>query len=259
VVQSASRVDRACEGVHGVKEKRICWLSAGVSSFITGYLERDKIDEFIYIDIDDQHPDSMRFIKDCEKTLDKKITVLKSPYGCVENAIRAFGSIENINSHFYPCTGWLKKRVRKEYELDNAGYALIYVWGMDCTEHKRAERLREQNPGQEHQFPLLDRCLTKEDAHSMCEKLGIKRPLMYDLGYSNNNCIGCVKGGMGYWNKIRTDFPDVFEKRAKLERDIGNSIFKNFYLDELPRDAGRMSDEIMPECSLFCMMAENIL
>ncbi len=37
---------------------------------------------------------------------------------------------------------------------------------------------------------------------------------MYDLGYPNNNCIGCVKGGMGYWNKIRKDFPEVFQKRA---------------------------------------------
>ena len=37
------------------------------------------------------------------------------------------------------------------------------------------------------------------------------RPLMYDLGYPNNNCIGCVKGGMGYWNHIRKDFPEVFE------------------------------------------------
>ena len=33
------------------------------------------------------------------------------------------------------------------------------------------------------------------------------------MGYNNNNCIGCIKGGMGYWNKIRVDFPEVFEKR----------------------------------------------
>lgn len=65
-----------------------CWLSAGVSSFIAGWLVRDTVDEFIYIDIDDQHPDSMRFIKDCEKALNKPITILKSKYGSVENVIR---------------------------------------------------------------------------------------------------------------------------------------------------------------------------
>ena len=67
----------------------------------------------------------------------------------------------------------------------------------------------------------------KEVFGGISERLGIKRPIMYDLGYSNNNCIGCVKGGMGYWNKIREDFPEVFQARAKLEREIGRSC-KNF-------------------------------
>lgn len=63
------------------KDYKVCWLSAGVSSFIAGYLNdtaiftngegkeyrRTPIDEWIYIDIKDQHPDSMRFIRDCEK------------------------------------------------------------------------------------------------------------------------------------------------------------------------------------------------
>ena len=50
---------------------------------------------------------------------------------------------------------------------------------------------------------------------------------MYDMGYPNNNCIGCVKGGMGYWNHIRKDFPEVFDSRAKLEReDFGYSTNK---------------------------------
>ena len=63
-----------------MKKLKVCWISAGVSSFIAGYLERDTIDKFIYIDIDDQQEDSMRFIKDCEKILDKEIELLKSSY-----------------------------------------------------------------------------------------------------------------------------------------------------------------------------------
>lgn len=61
-----------------------------MSSFIAGYLERDTIDEFIYIDIDNQHPDSMRFIKDCERVLRREIKILKSNYRSVENVIRQF-------------------------------------------------------------------------------------------------------------------------------------------------------------------------
>lgn len=55
-----------------MKKLKVCWISAGVSSFVAGYLERDTIDEYIYIDIEDQHEDSMRFVLDCEKFWGRK-------------------------------------------------------------------------------------------------------------------------------------------------------------------------------------------
>lgn len=236
------------------KKLTVAWMSAGVSSFIAAYLMRDEIDKFIYIDIDDQHPDSMRFIKDCEKLLGKEVEILKSPYGSVENACRACGEMRIAKSGFAPCTAWLKKRVRKEWEYEHRDYELRYVWGMDCNEKHRAEVLRDTMFEFEHCFPLIDRNLTKADAHGMSAMLGLKRPLMYDLGYNNNNCIGCVKGGMGYWNKIRVDFPEVFESRAKLERELNSRCLKECFLDELDPNRGRMSDEIMEDCSIFCML-----
>ena len=51
-------------------------MSAGISSFMAGYLA-DNVDEWIYIDIADQHEDSMRFIHDCEKAIGKEIQILK--------------------------------------------------------------------------------------------------------------------------------------------------------------------------------------
>lgn len=191
----------------------------------------------------------MRFIKDCEKYLGK-IEILKSPYGCVENVIRDKHYINGI--HGAPCTMELKKKVRLLWEQGKGD--LTYVWGFDCNEKRRAERMVEGFPEYHHEFPLIDHNLTKEDAHGICERLGIKRPIMYDLGYSNNNCIGCVKGGMGYWNKIRKDFPEVFEKRAKLEREVGHSCINGVYLDELDPNVGR-TNEINAECSLLCELA----
>lgn len=70
------------------KKLTVCWISAGVSSFVAGWLKRDSIDEWIYIDIDDQHEDSIRFIRDCEKVLGKKIQIVKSrEYRCVEDCL----------------------------------------------------------------------------------------------------------------------------------------------------------------------------
>lgn len=241
--------------VVGVKEKRkVCWLSAGVSSFIAGYLAKG-VDEYIYIDIENQHPDSMRFIKDCEKFLNKPVQILKSPYGSVENVIQQFRYINGANGA--KCTQILKKRVRKEWEDTHKDYDITYVWGFDIEEKSRAERLNESMPEFEHEYPLIEENLTKQDAHAILDRLEIKRPVMYDLGYQNNNCVGCVKGGMGYWNKIRKDFPEVFDRMAKLEREVGHSCIKGVFLDELSPDRGRIEDEIMQECGIMCYLALN--
>lgn len=231
---------------------KVCWISAGVSSFIAGYLAKD-VDKFVYIDIDNQHPDSMRFIKDCEKALGKEIEVLKSPYGSVQNVIQAFRFING--TYGAKCTDVLKKRVRKEWEYEHRGDDITYIWGFDCTEKHRADRLRETVIEYQHEFPLIDHNLTKEDTHGMLAALGIKRPMMYDLGYKNNNCIGCVKGGMGYWNKIRVDFPEVFQRMAKLEREVGHSCINGVFLDELDPDRGRIDEEIAEECGIMCYVA----
>lgn len=235
------------------KALKVCWISAGVSSFIAGWLLRDSVDKYIYIDIDDQHPDSKRFIHDCEKALGKDVEILRSEYGSVENVIRAMGCVNT--PHGAPCTGILKKRVRKKWEYEHRDYDITYVWGMDCTEKHRADRLKETMFEFHHEFPLIERNIDKRDCHAMLHMLGINRPVMYDMGYNNNNCIGCAKGGMGYWNKIRIDFPEVFESRAKLERLIGHSFINGVFLDELEPGRGRMQDEISVECGIMCYLA----
>lgn len=229
---------------------------------MAGYLAGD-VDEWIYIDIDDQHPDSMRFIRDCEAAVGKEIRILRSKeYRCVEDCVRVYGSFKNARNGFSPCTNWLKKRVRKEWEQENSSYDLTYVWGFDMLEKNRAERTVEANPQAEHEFPLIDRSLSKEEVHGLFDRtFRFPRPAMYDMGYPNNNCIGCVKGGMGYWNRIRKDFPAVFESRAKLERTVGHSMLKDkngpVYLDELDPDRGDMNTEIFPECGIMCYLAQK--
>jgi len=243
-----------------MEKMKVCWISAGVSSFVSGYLEKDTIDKFIYVHIDDQHPDSLRFIDDCEKVLGREIEKLQSNLKCVDNVISCFMF---INSRWgAKCTDILKKRVRKEWELEHRGKDLTYVWGYDCTEKHRADAIIEADPDHKHQFPLIERSLSKADSHGILRQLEIKRPVMYDLGYQNNNCIGCVKGGMGYWNKIRIDFPEVFARRATQERLVGHSCLTEkingkavpVFLDELSPERGRIEDEIMDDCSIACWL-----
>ena len=231
---------------------KVCWFSTGISSFVACYFAKD-VDEIIYTHVSNQHPDSLRFLKDCEKILGRKITILQSEeYRSVDEVIE---KTRCINTPFgAPCTKKLKRDVRKKWEIDNPDHH-IYVWGYDRNEIARANRIVESMSDYEHEFPLIENNISKSDAHGIAERLGLKRPVMYDMGYRNNNCIGCIKGGMGYWNKIREDFPEVFARRAAQEREIGHSCLKGIYLDELDPKAGNIKQEVMEECGIFCQLA----
>jgi len=233
--------------------KTVAWFSGGGSSAVSIKLIIDEIDEIKYIHIDDQHEDTMRFVKDCEGWFGKEVGIMQSPYKNVENAVFMHGKGYINGVAGANCTRWLKKRVRREWELDQKE-KLTYIWGMDVNEATRAERLCEAMKEQEHRFPLIEKNITKEHAHQIMTASGIKRPAMYDLGYHNNNCVGCVKGGMGYWNKIRVDFPEVFAKRAEMERRVGRSCINGTFLDELDPERGRHDPPIVDDCGIFCEM-----
>jgi len=230
----------------------VSWFSAGVSSAVATKLAIERIDQIIYIHIDDHHPDTLRFVDECQEWFGKTILTMQSPYKNVNNALLGAGGRGYVNGVAgAPCTRFLKRRVRKEWELKQKG-KLIYVWGMDKTESHRAEKLKAAMPEQRHLFPLIEQRITKQEAHGILKASGINRPAMYELGYHNNNCIGCVKGGMGYWNMIRKDFPGIFASRAAIEREVGGTCIKGVYLDELEENRGKKGGPICDDCGIFC-------
>jgi hypothetical protein len=229
----------------------ISWFSAGVSSAIATKYAIDKYGEIkiIYIHIDDQHKDTMRFVNDCQSWFGQEIEILQSEIRDVKTALLKAGF---VNSPYgSPCTRILKKSVRSEWERNN-NYHFHYIWGYDLNEQSRADRIVASMSDHDHEFPLIDNGICKSTAHGMLERSGINRPEMYDMGYPNNNCIGCVKGGMGYWDAIRRDFPSVFHEMCEVEKTIGGQVFKQFPLSELPFGAGRTHKIIVPDCGLFC-------
>ena len=56
----------------------------------------------------------------------------------------------------------------------------------------------------------------------MVQEAGLQVPRMYELGYKNNNCFktGCVQGGIGYWQKIKREYPLKFEAMAQMEHEL---------------------------------------
>lgn len=233
----------------------IAWFSCGATSAVACKLALSMYDNVnvVYIDTGSGHSDNLRFIHDCENWYGRKIEVIRSSE--YVNVFDVISKRRFINSPFgAACTDVLKKRVRFEYEKKVGGW-FGQVWGFDFCKREinRAIRFKQQYPQTKPLFPLIEKRLSKNECLGILKMAGIEIPEMYELGYANNNCIGCVKGGAGYWNKIRLDFPDVFYKMSLLERSVGHSCMKNMFLDELQTDVGKY-ESVVPECGLFCQL-----
>jgi len=237
-----------------MKTLNVSWFSSGVSSAVATKLAVNALDKILYTHIDDQHEDTLRFVKDCELWFGKEVEILSAELPSVEASCRNAGGKGYINGIAgASCTKTLKRDVRKKWEREvGRDFRLCYYWGFDYGELSRVDRVHQSLPEYNHKFPLVEQKIGKVEAHEILKASGIKRPAMYELGYHNNNCIGCVKGGAGYWNKIRQDFPEVFANRAKMEREIGASCMNGLYLDELDENAGRHNAAILDDCGLLC-------
>jgi hypothetical protein len=198
-----------------------------------------------------EHPDNVRFLADVEQWIGRKITLLRSSdYGDIFDVFDKTGWL--LGHGMARCTIELKRNVREQYQ--QAGD--VHCFGMTADEGARVERFKRDNPEIYVAFPLIDAGLTKQDCINMILRAGIEIPAMYKLGYKNNNCIGCVKGGKGYWNKIRRDFPEHFARMATQERKMNARVFKDVWLDELPPDAGRYESDFDIECGVTCNISD---
>ena len=240
----------------------VCQFSCGAASAVATKLALAQYGdrcEIINAFLKNEHPDNRRFLIDCEAWFGRKITVLRDEkYGA--DIVQVFRRKQFMNGiHGAPCSRELKRKLMDEWKQPND----VMVFGYTAEEADRLEDFRERNPDRAVIAPLIDAGLGKEDCKAMIERAGIELPLMYRLGYDNANCIGCVKGGEGYWRAIRQDFPDQFNELADIQESIGKGayLFRNrktgerYSLRQIPAGPARRNESI-PSCSFFCEMAE---
>lgn len=237
--------------------RTVCWFSAGAASAIATKIAMTEGPVTIaYVDPGSEHPDNARFLDECEEWFGQRIERMRS-----ERYVDTWQVWTERRFLVGPagalCTAELKKKVRYGFERPDDRQ----VFGYTAEERHRANRFRDQNPAVDLWCPLIDRDLGKSDCLAMIDRAGIRLPVMYELGYRNNNCIGCPKGGIGYWNKIRQDFPETFDRMALLERELGHSVLKDaagpIWLDALDPDRGNHATEPDFSCSLMCALAEE--
>lgn len=242
----------------------VVWFSCGAASAValkkTIELYGDThIIRAVNNPVPEEHPDNRRFLDDVAKWCNIKIESAintKYPSTSIKDVFDKRKYISGVAGA--PCTLELKKNARKEWEANNHHDYL--VMGFTSEEKNRYERFKLSE--RDNILPvLIDLNLTKEDCFEIIEKAGVALPKIYEHGFPNANCIGCVKSASPtYWNLVRREFPEVFKDRAEQSRRIGARIVKvkgkRVFLDELPQDAyGRNIKRYLKksvDCGIFC-------
>lgn len=254
-----------CKPCGGIMTRIVCQFSCGAASAIATKIilaqhgaENDV--RIINAYLKNEHPDNRRFLTDCEQWFGRTVTVLRDEkYGA--DTVQVFRRKRYMKGmHGAPCSRELKSKLLDDWRMPSD----FIVLGYTAEESGRLDDFRERNPDLNVLAPLIDGGLGKEDCKSMIERAGIELPLMYRLGYDNANCIGCVKGGEGYWRAIREDFPAEFEELAAVQDEIGEGayLFRNrktgerYSLRQIKPGPARRN-EALPACSFFCEIAEQ--
>lgn len=245
-------------------DRLLCSFSCGAASAVATKVAIDRNNgrlpvHIVYFDTGSEHPDNERFLADCEKWFGHAVATHKNPK--YEDTWDVFRKERFLASpQGAKCTTVLKKHLADKIERVSD----LHAFGFDASEGARASRFWTNQPEVMGWFPLIDAGLSKADCFAALEHAGIALPAMYKLGYRNNNCIGCVKGGAGYWNKIRKDFPDVFARMAVQERELGMPLVKatvkgerlRVFLDELDPTVGRYESEPSLSCGIVCQQVD---
>jgi len=237
----------------------VVWFSCGAASAAALKLTVDRFRgedvRAVNQPIAEEHPDNRRFLRDvaawCGVTIEE-FTAAKFP---AASAVEVWDRRKAmVFPHGAPCTVHLKKEARQEWEAIHKPD--WHVLGFTAEERDRHERftLTERS----NVLPvLIDAAMTKAHCGDMIRAAGIKLPAIYDHGFPNANCLGCVKAtSPTYWNHLRREFPAVFDQRAEQSRRLGVRLVRvndeRIFLDELdPAVRGEPMWQ-MPPCSLFC-------
>lgn len=259
--------------------KILAWWSGGITSaaackIVIDQYGKDCVD-VVFIDTMNEHPDTYRFLMDCEQWYNKPIKFIKNPnYTDIREVWLKYLSLNVANGAI--CSSELKRATRIKYQKEHDYDHQVFGFEFGKKEFNRAESMKLNYPDSKPIFPLLQMGMYKEDCIKYVQDAGIEVPMTYKMGYNNNNCFqtGCVQGGIGYWQQIKRQEPKKFYRMAVWEhlltdlkgepvtmlRDRGQGKSGKLFLvphldypdiNDISQKKGRPTEPLM-ECNGFC-------
>lgn len=231
-------------------KNRILFFSGGLSSFLVAhYLKTTYKDDNIVLYFTDtlwEDEDLYRFIHEVSDKLELPLLIHSQDINPVELMIKRHTLFSN---RFGVCSVVLKMRVARNYlfkkkkpkiekwhnrkHLKNQNFidgATLY-FGISFEEIHRKKAIEENWKPFTTEFPLTKLYL---DANDILLNYNIKKPRLYAMGFSHNNCKArCVKAGISHFKTLYNVDRKTFDEIENIESTL--SAFVGAY-HELKKD-----------------------
>jgi len=207
-----------------------------------------------------EHKDIKRFKLEVADSLGIKITYANMEGWETSSPLKVCRDIKafKVGNGTALCTYYLKTKPFNKWLNEN--YPVIkgemnkditLLYGFDKQETSRIQRRIGVLTGKGYKtdYPLA---FWDKPIQNIAE-VGIKKPSTYKL-FRHANCIGCLKAGKQQWYLVYCLYPEIWQEAIEAEKEIGYSILKDTYLEELESKFKRMkcrgivpSETMMPQ------------
>ncbi|WP_103108556.1 phosphoadenosine phosphosulfate reductase domain-containing protein [Brevibacillus reuszeri] len=234
-------------------KNHIIFCSGGSASFaVADYVKSEYPEDNIVLYFTDtlwENEDLYRFIKEASDKLELPILTHSLGLNPIE---LMFEKKLVFNSRIGECSKVLKIKVASDFlkkgikppveEWRNGQYlkqedftsdATLY-FGIGIEELHREESIVKNWAPFQVEMPLIEKHI---DIDAVFRKHDIKKPLLYDLGFSHNNCNGrCVKAGQSHFLNLKMKQPEVFQDLMEKEHYMMIYVSSYRYLMKIESD-----------------------
>ncbi|ADO59955.2 hypothetical protein PPSC2_28410 (plasmid) [Paenibacillus polymyxa SC2] len=234
-------------------QNHIIFFSGGKASFaVADFVKRMYPEDNIvlyFTDVMWENEDLYRFIKEASDKL--QLPLLTHSKGI--NPLQLMFEKKLVyNSRIGDCSKILKMQVasrflkkgkrpkveywrNKKYLVDDDFIqdAILY-FGIGFDELHRQDAIIKNWKPFKVSMPLIDNYI---DIDEVLTSYKICQPIMYDLGFSHNNCNGrCVKAGQGHYKNLKIKMPDIFKKIMEQEHHLKICVSAYRYIKSIESD-----------------------
>lgn len=208
----------------------ICFFSSGAASWLASKRVSQKFGTdnlyLVFADTGIEDEDNYRFLLESSANVGGELIWLKdgrNPWDVFfeKRFINHRQSTCSIELKVKPCEKWIK-----EMSFDPADTVLYFGIGFEEIERldaiaKNWRPFKVDAPLCWDDFGWADR----QTIMTALQKEGLKRPRLYDMGFSHANCGGfCPKAGLGHYRILLDKMPNRYKSHEEKEQDFLNFL-----------------------------------